>query len=399
MSAPLLIVITAMLIQQAFAYFAALVLPNMAPAVAKALDIDPNLIGYYTGLLYFCSCFGQLSCGGFILRFGAVRMSQVSLLMMGLALMLGYLGHVLAFALGAMIIGIGSSVSTPASSHLLARYSPPKYAPLIFSIKQTGVPVGGLMAGTLIPLLLGWIDWRGAFFFCGAMCVVFAVMLEPIRARFDVDRQPTQSLRPGFIWQNIQRVFANPSLRDLAIGMFCFVGLQGLFGSYFVTYVTGTLDRSLESANYFFSIAMTTAIGARILWGWVGSSLLPARRVIAYLALIMAVAAAGMGWVGAGDSDSTIIAVAILYCISAISWHGLLLAEIARLAPKGQVGPVTGACLACAGAGMMSYPMIYALLVKFTGDHSLGFYIAAVPALIMCFKLYRPPKTVEGIAE
>ena len=39
-----------------------------------------------------------------------------------------------------MAIGIGSSVSTPASSHLLARYSPPKYAPLIFSVKQTGVP-------------------------------------------------------------------------------------------------------------------------------------------------------------------------------------------------------------------------------------------------------------------
>ncbi|HKK23517.1 MAG TPA: MFS transporter, partial [Pseudohaliea sp.] len=157
MSTALFIVITAMLVQQAFAYFAALVLPNMAPAVAADLGIDPNLIGYYTGLLYFCSSFGQLSCGGFILRFGAVRMSQISLLMMGAALMLGYLGAIWAFAVGAMIIGVGSSVSTPASSHLLARYSPPKYAPLIFSVKQTGVPVGGLMAGMLIPLLLGWI--------------------------------------------------------------------------------------------------------------------------------------------------------------------------------------------------------------------------------------------------
>ena len=398
MSAPLLIVIIAMLIQQAFAYFASLVLPNMAPAVAKSLALDPQMIGYYTGVMYLFSSMGQLSCGGFILRYGAVRMSQVSLCMMGLALLTGFYGSLLVFALGAAAIGLGSAVSTPASSHLLARYSPPKYAPLIFSVKQTGVPVGGLMAGILIPILLGWLDWRGAFVFCGVMCLTLAVMLQPIRGQFDADRQPGQSLKPGFIWQTMKNVMATPSLRDLAIGMFCFVGLQGLFGSYFVTYTTETLGRPLETANYFFSIAMMAAIGARILWGWVGSALLPARRVAAYLAAVMAIAAGGMGWLQPGVSDVAIIAVAILYTISAVSWHGLLLAEIARLAPEGQVGPVTGASLACAGAGMMSYPILYALLVDFTGDRSLGFFIAALPAAIMAVKLYRPPRQVPGAA-
>ncbi len=397
MSAALTIVIIAMLIQQAFAYFSAVVLPNMGPAVAAGLDLDPNLVGYYTGLLYLCSSFGQVACGAFILRFGAVRMSQISLFLMGVALMLGYAGQLWAFVLGAMAIGIGSSVSTPASSHLLARYSPPKYAPLIFSIKQTGVPVGGLMAGILVPLLLGWLDWRGAFFFCGAMSLTFGLMLQPIRKRFDADRQPSLSLKPGYIVGNMRLVLTTPTLRDLAVGMLCFVGLQGLFGSYFVTYVSEVIGRPLHSANYFFSIAMSTAIGARILWGWVGSSLVPARRVISGLALVMSIAAVGMGWLGTHQpSDLFIIIVAVLFCISAVSWHGLLLSEIARLAPPGQVGPVTGASLAFATIGMMSYPTLYALLVKFTGDHSLGFYIAAAPAFIMFIKLYLPPKHVEG---
>jgi len=398
MSAPLLIVIIAMLIQQAFAYFAALVLPNMAPAVAAELNIDPHLIGFYTGVLYFFSSMGQLSCGSFILRFGAVRMSQASLVFMGVALMAGYYGALPVFAAAAALTGLASSVSTPASSHLLARYSPPKYAPLIFSVKQTGVPVGGLMAGLAVPLLLALLGWRGAFVACGLFCIVFALMLQPIRARFDTDRNPRQSLKPGFIWQNLRRVMGTPSLRDLAIGMFCFVGLQGLFGSYFVTYIAENMGRSLEGANHMFSIAMTAAIGARILWGWVGSALLPARRVIAYLAGVMVVAAVGMGLIEPGWSDLAIIGVAILYCISAISWHGLMMAEIARLSPAGQVGPVTGASLACAGAGMMSYPMIYAVLLEATGDASLGFFIAALPAAVMAVKLYRPPKHVEGAA-
>lgn len=398
MSAPLLIVISAMLIQQAFAYFAALVLPNMAPAVAADLNIDPHLIGFYTGVLYFFSSMGQLSCGGFILRFGAVRMSQASLVFMGLALMLGYFGALPVFAAAAALTGLASSVSTPASSHLLARYSPPKYAPLIFSVKQTGVPVGGLMAGIAVPLLLGWIGWRGAFVACGVAMIAFAILLQPIRERFDTDRNPAQSLKPGFIWQNIRQVLGTPSLRDLALGMFCFVGLQGLFGSYFVTYISENMGRSLEGANHIFSVAMTTAIVARILWGWVGSALMPARRVIAYLAAVMVVAAVGMGLVRREWSDLAIAAVAILYCISALSWHGLMMAEIARLAPAGRVGPVTGAALACAGAGMMSYPMLYALLLEATGDPTLGFFIAALPAAIMAVKLYLPPKHVEGAA-
>ena len=398
MSVALFVVITAMLIQQSFAYFATLVLPNMAPVVAVALNLDPQMIGFYTGILYMFSSIGQLSCGGFILRFGAVRMSQVSLFLMGTALMTGYFGSLLVFALGAAFIGLASAASTPASSHLLARYSPPKYAPLIFSVKQTGVPVGGLMAGLSVPLLLGWLDWRGTFVVCGVACIIFSLTLQPIRKRFDTDRQSNQSLKPGFIWQTMSLVFKTPSLRDLAIGMFCFVGLQGLFGSYFVTYISQTMERPLEAANHFFSIAMATAIVARILWGWVGSALMPARRLIAYLSVVMAVAGVGMGSIEPGWSDTAIIGVAILYCISAISWHGLMMAELARLAPEGQVGPVTGAALACAGAGMMSYPMLYAVLVSVTGDHSLGFYLAALPAVLMAVKLYRPPKYVEGAA-
>jgi MFS family permease len=398
MSAALFIVITAMLIQQAFAYFATLVLPNMAPVVAQALDIDPHLIGYYTGVVYLFSSLGQVSCGGFILRYGAVRMSQISLFFMGAALTTGYFGELLVFVVSAALIGLASSVSTPASSHLLARYSPPKYAPLIFSVKQTGVPVGGLMAGIMVPFLLSWLGWKGVFVASGVFLMIFAIMLQPIRNRFDTDRNPTQSLKPGFIWQTLRQVMATPSLRDLALGMFCFVGLQGLFGSYFVTYISETMERPLESANYIFSIAMSTAIAARILWGWVGSALMPARRLIAYLSAVMVVAAVGMGSIEPGWTDLAIIGVAILYCISAISWHGLMMAELARLSPAGQVGPVTGAALACAGAGMMAYPMLYAVLVEMTGDASLGFYLAALPAAVMAVKLYRPPKHVEGAA-
>ena len=195
MSAALFIVITAMLIQQAFAYFATLVLPNMAPVVAQALDIDPHLIGYYTGVVYLFSSLGQVSCGGFILRYGAVRMSQISLFFMGAALTTGYFGELLVFVVSAALIGLASSVSTPASSHLLARYSPPKYAPLIFSVKQTGVPVGGLMAGIMVPFLLSWLGWKGVFVASGGSSTALTSTSIPSPLRSKSNLPPPMLIR------------------------------------------------------------------------------------------------------------------------------------------------------------------------------------------------------------
>jgi len=385
----LIIVIVVMLIQQALSYMSSVVLPNMAPLVAAATHADPNLIGYHTGIFYFASSIWQLSSGGFIIRFGPIRMSQFSLFTIGIGLMMGVTGNLWVFAAAAALMGTGASFSTPASSHLLARYSPPGYAPLIFSIKQTGVPVGGLLAGTMVPLLLVMVGWQGAFVVTGAICIAFAVMLQPVRDRFDVDRKPDHHLKPVEIWNNFYQVLHRPELRDLALAMFCFVGLQGLFGSYFVTIVSQQLGKPLTTANHIFSLAMSAAVFARILWGWVGSRLIPARMLLGILALVMVVASVGTGFYDSSWSVLMITAVAVLYCISAIGWHGLLLSDIARLAPPGNIGGTTGAVLAFGASGMMSYPVIYALIVSTTGNYNIGFYFAAIPALLIAFRLFR----------
>jgi len=393
----LLIVIVVMLIQQALAYMATVVLPNMAPLVARAINADPNLVGYHTGICSFVALIWQLSSGGFIIRYGPIRMSQFSLVIIGIGLTVGIAGNLWVFAAAAVLIGTGAAFSTPSSSHLLARYSPPRYAPLIFSIKQTGVPVGGLLAGTMVPILLLVVGWQGAFMVTGAFCIVFAVMLQPMRDRFDVDRKPDHHLKSVEIWNNLRQVWRLPELRDLALAAFCFVGLQGLFGSYFVTIVSQQLGKPLSTASHVFSLAMSSAIFARILWGWIGSRLIPARILLGILALAMVIASVGTGFYGSSWSILMIAAVAVLYCISAIGWHGLLLSEIARLAPKGNVGGTTGAVLAFGASGMMSYPVIYALIVKAIGNHSLGFYLAAIPALFIAFRLFRrlKPETAQ----
>ena len=65
-------------------------------------------------------------------------MSQISLVMVAVGTALAALGTPLALVLSAIICGGGGAVSTPASSHLLARVSSPRYLPLVFSHQADG---------------------------------------------------------------------------------------------------------------------------------------------------------------------------------------------------------------------------------------------------------------------
>ena len=77
--------------------------------------------------------------------FIGLRYPAQQLFFNGVGLLINAPGLTLLFVFGAIITGLGGGPSTPASSQILARYAEPAQAPLIFSIKQTGVPVGEIV--------------------------------------------------------------------------------------------------------------------------------------------------------------------------------------------------------------------------------------------------------------
>ena len=115
----------AMFVQQTFASIGRTLPLVIAPAIIEDLHIDPALVGVYVGAAALASLVFQLGCGSFIIRYGALRMSQVALVFLAAGMALAAAGPLLFFLISAIIGGGGAATSTPASSHLLGRYSPP----------------------------------------------------------------------------------------------------------------------------------------------------------------------------------------------------------------------------------------------------------------------------------
>ena len=385
----MLIALAAMFVQQTFASVGKVLPAVIAPLVIAELHADPAWVGVYFGISAAASLLAQMGCGSFIVRYGALRMSQVSLVLLGGGMAAAAEGRMFGFFASAIVGGGGAAISTPTSSQLLGRVSPPRLAPLVFSIKQTAVPAGVLIAGFLGPALGAALGWRGAMLSVALACVACAAMLQPLRTRFDDDRVPSHRFRLSDFRTTIASVLTAPELRALGFACFAFNGIQAVFTAYFVTYLVA-LGYDLPAAGFLFSLVIALAVPCRILWGWLGSFHVAPRLVMAGLAFGMALSIALTGlftdiWPVAG-----LAVVGAAVSATAVSWHGILLSETARLAPSGSVGAVTGGVLSFGQVGALVGPFAFSLLLHLTDGYTAGWVVCAIPALWVGIALLRP---------
>jgi len=378
----------AMLVQQAFATFTRGLVPVLAPAMGPDLGVDPSLAGLYAALAAAAALVGTLGVGGFLARYGALRVSQVALAIAALGLAMAASAGAALVALGAIPVGLGSTISTPASSHLLARVVPPRQQPLLFSIKQTGVPVGVAMSGLLGPGFAALFGWRGALVVSALLCLALCLSLEPFRARFDADRDPRARIGLSGVLDTMATVRRLPAIRVLAMAFVVLVGLQFVFQTFLVVFLVERLGWTLGAAGALFSLATLAAIPARILWGAAGARF-PARLLLAVIAAGTCLSFAALAPLTPDAPWETVLAVATAGSATAMSWHGLMLAELARLSPPGRAGAVTGAVLAFAQIGQIALPPLFGAMVGAGLGWGLSWVVLGLPAAAIALWLVR----------
>jgi MFS family permease len=169
-----------------------------------------------------------------------------------------------------------------------------------------------------------------------------------------------------------------------------------VFTAYFVTYLVA-LGYELAAAGFVFSLVVAVAVPCRVLWGWLGSFYVKPRLVMAGLALGMAGSVTVTGLFTAAWPMAAMALAGGVLSATALSWHGILLSETARLAPAGRAGAVTGGVLSFGQIGAFLGPSAFSLLLHLTGGYVAGWALCAVPALWVGVSLLRPGAPMETV--
>ena len=376
------------LVIQAMVAMALLTLPVMAPVVAQTLQVSPALVGLYVSVTYAGAMVATLMGGATVACMGAIRVSQWGLVLCAVGLVLCAVPWLPAMVLGAVFIGLGYGPITPASSHLLARTTPPAQMSLVFSIKQTGVPLGSMLAGAIVPPLALLIDWQWSMGVVAALCLLCAGVSQGMRAELDSDRQAEARIRWGSLIEPIRMVLAHRALFTMAACSFMFSMVQLSLTTYLVTFLHDDLSYGLVAAGLALSVTQLGGIGGRVVWGYVADRWLGARRMLLLLASMMALGALASVFLTTETPHGVVIAILVGFGASAIGWNGVYLAEVARRAPPGMASMATGGTLAFTFLGVVLGPPLFGALSGLFGTYRAGFVGLVLMASISGTVLY-----------
>ncbi len=380
------VVMTAMQAASALAY---LTLPVIATRAAQSFDVSAGLIGVYTGLAFLGSAIASLATAGISPRVGAVRMCQWASAANAAGLLCLLPAEPWLLPVAALLVGLGYGPMNPAGSFLLAHIVPAHRLSLVFSIKQTCVPIGYGLAGLLLPAVVLVADWQAAVMVSAGLVVAVALASELSRAHLDRVRGEGSPFRMRTILTPLKLVAAYPGLRRMAVCSLVFSGVQLGVASFLVVYLNEVVGMSLAAAGSVLAIANVAAVAGRIGWGW-AADWVSARWVLGGLGIAMAACVALILSVSLAWPFALVAALGVALGATVIGWNGVFLAETARQSPDGKVSEATGGVMVITFLGSVIGPPVLSGLLALTQSYQAGFLLLAAAALAMGVAFFLP---------
>lgn len=365
---------------QALASAAVLALTAIAPIVAAAMSVPPHVIGYQVSVVYAFATLVSIFSGRFVRKYGPARASQLALLAAALGLAGFASGSAVIVLIGSALIGSGYALTNPAASELLSRLAPPEKRNLIFSLKQTGVPFGGILAGLVLPGAAVALGWQPALLIAAFLVLVVAAALEAVRSTWDVETDPRLPLRANML-EGLELVMRRPGLRALAFMGLLFSAIQLSLVSFVVVMLVEEFGwRAIEAGAAVAAVQASGAIG-RVFWGVIADRTRAGLLVLSVIGCLSGAMALLMPFVGA-LTPSLVLVVLCAFGAASIGWNGVLLAEAARLSPRGRVGPVAGGVLMPTFLGVVLGPAIFSFAYELIGSYADTYAIFALSPLL-----------------
>jgi len=368
----------------------------LAPLLMAQFAINRGEVGLVQTALYLSATWSALVGGRLADRVGERSVLIVSGLITGAgAIAAAFAGPFWAFLAAAFVFGLGTGVQNPAGSAAVMRWFPPRRRGFAMGIRQTGVPVGGVLAATVWPWVATAWGWRATYGLAGAMALFGTGVV--LLSYFDPAREPGS----GTAVRSLGDLMTDRRLWLLALTYNGQIVAQYSVTVYLVLFFHEALGFSLIVAAGLLALVNVVAIGGRIGWGLVSDALFDgARRPV--LLIIIGLTLGGVlvaAALPAGAPLGLAIALAVLLGLSAFSWTGMYGTLAIELAGSASAASAVAWVHVLGGVGSLGGAPLFGYLVDHTGSYRVAWLavaLAVLVGLIAALALREGPAATRG---
>lgn len=370
-------------------------IPAVAPKVAATYGIPSAMIGYQISLLALAMIVSLAFGSRFNRRWGSTRMQQIGLALVATGGLIAILPHVFFFFLASIALGLGYGALTPSASSLLMRFTPAARRNLIFSLKQTGVPLGGIGAALITPAVaIAW-GWQWAIIGNALALYTLVFVLQRARPYWDDDRDP-QAKIGGNPFGGVTMIWKHPALRLLSVSGGCFVVAQICLTTFTVILFNEQLGWGLIEAGIVLTASQVGGVSGRVFWGWLADLTGDCCGTLVLLGGVMTVSALCCLLLTPQWPMAAACALFFVLGSTASGWNGAFLAEVARLAPRESISTATGGSLVFVNTGKAIGPIAFANAFLLTGNYQLVFVLLALPSAAGLWCVWAAQRRTQG---
>ncbi len=358
-------------------------LPVVAPLLTAGAGVGREQIG----VVYALNSFGSILFMAFgtplILRFGPLTAMRTGVFCGACALALVSIGIWPVVVTAALLMGLSYGPAPPGSTRILAATAIPKHRALIFSIKQAGAQLGGVLAGLTIAPVAAHFGWAAGLALPVTVGVLTALAVAPARQALEIARDPPRpiSFAGLFGLRNLRAPFAAvaavPALMAMTVLTTSMAVAQGCLFSFCVTYLVTTREMTLTQAGVAYACMQGGGMAGRILVGWTADRSRNIPRDLVLQAWAAAALAVVWALLPADAGMAAIAPLALAIGLTAASWPGLILSEVSRLAPPGRIADAASGSTMITFAGYVMGPLLFSLAVRLTGGWVVPYLLVA----------------------
>ena len=295
-----------------------------------------------------------------------------------------------------LLIGMFYSVSQPGGSKVILKWFRKENRGLAMGIRQAGIPIGGALAGVLIPFLTVQYNMTYAINSIACICIMGGVLFFVFYKEPYVQEEARKGHNNISFWMELKVVICKKELYPIYITGICMISLQMVLVGHFMKFLAGEQSITFIVAGTVFSVMFFSGMIGRIALATISDVLYKGNRRIP---LFIAVCAS-IGLILLLVMNIHTIMSGVLYSVSAllgffsIGWFSLFIAEVAELASEESVGITVGLALTLNQIAIIVAPVLFGYIVDEKG-YAYAWLCIVVLLSISAVSLYRKNKKIK----